>query len=331
MKTCPHKKLILHTNLCRMAATLIPAALSVFCAGAILSADIITLANGNFIEGKIVSEDEESLTLDIGIGRVILPHNDIVTIEKKPFEYAAKKRESRIDDRARPAESPGKGPPASEELSAPLGLPSPGQIQAAGATGEKMKKNPRESGRKIFDPEFFSWPPKIGEKYPDLALLDHKGQQMRMSSFEGKLIIVEPVGIRWPKEELQGESVKRPRSSWEGIKEFKQYLTRTRQILLPDDNIVYIQIVLFDANLNHPSLRDIQNWVQRYDFRQSRGEYVFITDEDLSGPVSYSLVPGFQLIDKDLILRADSTGENPQDDLFEVLVPLINELRAEIK
>jgi hypothetical protein len=41
----------------------------------------------------------------------------------------------------------------------------------------------------------FSWPPKCGERYPDLELLDHRGAPVRLSTYAGKLLLIEPIGM----------------------------------------------------------------------------------------------------------------------------------------
>jgi cytochrome oxidase Cu insertion factor (SCO1/SenC/PrrC family) len=40
-----------------------------------------------------------------------------------------------------------------------------------------------------------SWPPQLGQPYPDLELVDQTGQKTRLSSFKGKVILIEPVGM----------------------------------------------------------------------------------------------------------------------------------------
>jgi len=41
----------------------------------------------------------------------------------------------------------------------------------------------------------FAWPPVAGEQYPDLQLLDHRGETVQLSDFAGKVILVEPIGM----------------------------------------------------------------------------------------------------------------------------------------
>lgn len=41
----------------------------------------------------------------------------------------------------------------------------------------------------------FTWPPMVGQPYPDLQLLDQNGHGVALSSFKGRLIVLEPVGM----------------------------------------------------------------------------------------------------------------------------------------
>lgn len=41
----------------------------------------------------------------------------------------------------------------------------------------------------------FDWPPQPGHAYPDLELVDQTGRPVRLSSFKGRVILVEPVGM----------------------------------------------------------------------------------------------------------------------------------------
>ncbi|MDH3285081.1 MAG: hypothetical protein OEQ13_10100, partial [Acidobacteriota bacterium] len=42
------------------------------------------------------------------------------------------------------------------------------------------------------------WPPVVGERYPDLELLDQTGRRMRLSELSGRPILLEPVGMSCP-------------------------------------------------------------------------------------------------------------------------------------
>ena len=41
----------------------------------------------------------------------------------------------------------------------------------------------------------FAWPPKLDEPYPDLVLQDYQGERVELSSFRGKVLLIEPIGM----------------------------------------------------------------------------------------------------------------------------------------
>ncbi len=40
-----------------------------------------------------------------------------------------------------------------------------------------------------------AWPPELGKPYPDLELVDQTGKKVRLSSFKGKVLLIEPIGM----------------------------------------------------------------------------------------------------------------------------------------
>ena len=42
------------------------------------------------------------------------------------------------------------------------------------------------------------WPPRVGEPYPDLHLVDQTGRVTALSSFKGRVLLVEMVGMTCP-------------------------------------------------------------------------------------------------------------------------------------
>jgi len=44
-------------------------------------------------------------------------------------------------------------------------------------------------------PLSFSWPPVVGERYPHVELQDISGKTVRLSSFEGRVLVIEPIGM----------------------------------------------------------------------------------------------------------------------------------------
>ncbi|MDV6032997.1 MAG: hypothetical protein F9B45_23510 [Phycisphaera sp. RhM] len=46
-------------------------------------------------------------------------------------------------------------------------------------------------------------------------------------------------------------------------------------------------------------------------------------DPSMLSRQTYEMIPGFQLIDRDFVLRSDSCGHHPHDDLYKDLLPML--------
>ena len=184
----------------------------------------------------------------------------------------------------------------------------------------------------------FPWPPQVGESYPDLQLIDHTGRRVRLSDFRGKVILVEPVGMNCPAcnafagaHKKGGYEGTHPQN---GLPSIEQLFSRyTDGLSLEDDRIVFIQLLLFDMRLQAPTSADARKWAQHFGFDKKSNVYVLAGTKAFLAPsvyrASYNLIPGFQLIDKQMILRSDSTGHHPRDNLFTTLLPMVPDLLTE--
>lgn len=189
----------------------------------------------------------------------------------------------------------------------------------------------RQSSHSEIPATITPWPPALGQSYPDLELIDQKGKAFKISDFKEKTIIVEPIGMNCPA--CQAFSGAHDLGAFEGnaiqngLPSMKKLLPRyAAGIKLPHKDIVFIQLLLYDMKMNAPTAEDAAKWAEHFNFRINENEIVAISPHDLRGHASYNLIPGFQLIDKKMILRSDSTGHRPKDSLYETLLPMIPNL-----
>jgi hypothetical protein len=174
----------------------------------------------------------------------------------------------------------------------------------------------------------FTWPPRVGKPFPDLELVSHSGAVRRLSEFKGKIILVEPVGMNCPAcnafagaQEKGGYKGTRPQS---GLPSIEELLPRFAQgITIDDERLVVVHLLLFDIDYGAPAAADARKWSEHFDLGGHGNIIVMAGDERFLGPESFKMIPGFFLVDQDFILRADSTGHHPQDDLFRKLLPMI--------
>lgn len=175
-----------------------------------------------------------------------------------------------------------------------------------------------------------TWPPEKHRTYPDLELIDQDGELTRLSDFRGKVILVEPVGM--PCQACVAFSGGHQVGEFEGVppqpglKSITEYAREYGRVALDDPRIVHVQILLFNHEMQAPSEEDARAWANHFQLHRARNEVVLTGTPELATKASRKLIPGFQLIDKGFILRADSTGVRTDDDLYSDLLPMIRRI-----
>ena len=100
-------------------------------------------------------------------------------------------------------------------------------------------------------------------------------------------------------------------------------------VSLSSGKIVLVQVILYSESMKAPSAQDVQKWAQHFKLNRSKNCVVLAGTPELVNSESYKMIPGFQLVDRDFILRADSTGHKPRHNLYTELLPLIPKLLRE--
>ena len=175
-----------------------------------------------------------------------------------------------------------------------------------------------------------TWPPEKNRTYPDLELVDQEGNVTRLSEFKGKVILVEPIGI--PCQACVAFAGGNERGAFEGIEpqadleSIVSYAKQFGQVRLDDERIIRVQLLLFTHAMQAPTHDDAVAWAEHFQMQRSSNEVVLVGTPSMATKASRDLIPGFQLIDKHFILRSDSTGEAPVDNLYSKLLPQIRTL-----
>ncbi|HEY7651815.1 MAG TPA: hypothetical protein VIG07_03245 [Methylomirabilota bacterium] len=175
------------------------------------------------------------------------------------------------------------------------------------------------------------WPPRLGEPYPDLELIDQTGQPVRLSSFKGSVMLIEPVGMTCPA--CQSFAGAHRLGSYEGVApqeglpSIEELLPRYAQGLsLSDDRIVFVQLLLYSMSMGPPTPADARQWAEHFRVDRGKNHVVLAGTKELLGQASYDMIPGFHLVDRNFILQVDSTGHRPRHDLFTELLPMVPRL-----
>ncbi len=173
------------------------------------------------------------------------------------------------------------------------------------------------------------WPPRRDERYPNLTLYDHHGRLVSLASLRGKVILLEPVGMTCEAcQSLSGAGKvgcfgQQPAQA--GVDALEDYFPRyTGGLSLSDPRIAYVQVILYGLDLHAPSPAEAKAWAHHFKFDERSNVYVLAGTPELIGPASYAMIPGFQLIDKNFVLRAWWYGETGTgDDLWKQLLPML--------
>ena len=98
-------------------------------------------------------------------------------------------------------------------------------------------------------------------------------------------------------------------------------------VRLDDPRVVLVQLLLYDMPARAaPTLEAARRWAEHFEMRGDPQRIVLVGNASLVGPASYAMVPGFQLVDKDFVLRYDSTGHAPRHNLFTELLPALGRI-----
>lgn len=114
-----------------------------------------------------------------------------------------------------------------------------------------------------------------------------------------------------------------------GLPSIDELVSAYAGVSLSDERIVHVQLLLYSLTLEAPTSGDARAWAEHFKMDRAKNRIVLAGTRALMGDAGYAMIPGFQLVDKNFILRSDSTGHGPRDDLYRTLLPMIAPLLAE--
>ncbi len=178
-----------------------------------------------------------------------------------------------------------------------------------------------------------TWPPQLGKPYPDLRLLDAGGRQVQLSDYRGKVLLIEPIGVDCPAcqafagAHTEGVGPLRNCTPQQNLKSIEEYTEKYAGVSLDDPRLVYIQLLLYNwTQQAPPTLDEAREWAEHFGADRRPNQLVLVANAEMIGPESYAMIPGFQLVDAEFVLRWDSTGHNPRHDLWSDLLPQLPDL-----
>jgi hypothetical protein len=167
------------------------------------------------------------------------------------------------------------------------------------------------------------WPPRDGEIFPDIELVDAAGAIHRLNEFKGRPILVEFIGMTCLAcQSWSGGQFEHPPAQGNGFSIEKDVAQYARNLNLSDKRVWFVQVLLYNMQMQTPTSEDVARWKKRYEINRGENYFVFAPKNDLRGRASFDLIPGFQLVDHKMTVLKDATGHSPKDNLYTDLLPL---------
>ena len=177
------------------------------------------------------------------------------------------------------------------------------------------------------------WPPKIGERYPDLELLNAHGETVRLASLAGQPMLVHIVGMTCPAcNGYAGGNTKKigpfPGMKAQGnLKSTAEYLPMySNGIRISDKRLQVVTIIYFGRGNKIPQPHDAQQWAEHFGYDKQENHIVLIGQARHKNNISYKMVPGFHIIDQDFTFVSDASGHNPRHKFYDHSFPLLGKL-----
>ncbi len=177
------------------------------------------------------------------------------------------------------------------------------------------------------------WPPKMNQKYPDIDLIDQSGGDFRLSDLKGRVLLVEYIDMSSPASQAQsGGALFGAYGATTYVDEVSEPISDVlRQstggaISLPHPHILEVKIIVYGDGGGQASRDDAQNWASHFSLKQEEGVIVAVPVKDIRDHATNELIIGYQLVDKNMMMRVDSTGVEPTHSLKMTLAPLVPRL-----
>ncbi len=177
------------------------------------------------------------------------------------------------------------------------------------------------------------WPAVEGQAYPDLALSRLDGSAMQMSSLAGKPLLIEYIGIPCAgcqaflggnRPGVGGFGGCQPQGGLEAVTD---YLPRYGNgLAIDDERFTFVAIILYGTMTSAPTLADARAFAEHFALVAKPNHVVLFGDARYVSPATFALIPGFQVVDADFVLRSDATGHHPARNFWDHTFPLLAEL-----
>ncbi len=169
-----------------------------------------------------------------------------------------------------------------------------------------------------------NWPPELNVPFPQMIFLTAGLQKRSLDEFRGRVVLIEYVSMAsGVTQALAGSTQRGPYGAVPLRTDFKPFESYFPSYSggIPAGDIVMVQILMLDHRSQSVTPEAATAWIRHFDL-EARGRVVLIGSSALFRNGGSSLVGGFQLLDKKLVVRADATGDRART-VFTELFPLL--------
>ncbi|MEM7206029.1 MAG: hypothetical protein AAF628_37585 [Planctomycetota bacterium] len=174
------------------------------------------------------------------------------------------------------------------------------------------------------------WPPVVGQQFPEMTLIDHRGEPMPLSSLRGKVVLIDVIGmpcagcIAFAGGDVHGPFAGvEPQPGLPSLEDlFADYAGGAS---LTDPDLAVVQMLFFAPKMGLPTVAEAKQWYEHFDLAAKPNHFVVIGPPGVPHVEAHPLIPGFWLLDRDFEVVVDATGSR-QGHLYDELLPRAGEL-----
>ena len=176
-----------------------------------------------------------------------------------------------------------------------------------------------------------TWPPLRGKPFPDLVLFDQEGKEVKLSSFKGKVILLQWVAATSPgsisqaggfeSDAFQGTPAQP--GVWRLDKELKE-----AKVPVDSEGLVWLQVMVYGPREAVPTQADAQAWAKHFKLAERARTHVLYTDARYQVEATRNMVPGYLVIGPDQTFLYDRANMFAADGYTEVAKGLARLLRT---
>lgn len=179
-----------------------------------------------------------------------------------------------------------------------------------------------------------SWPPRVGQPFPDVSLTDSSGKTRHLSEFRGKVILLELSAMSCPASQSLagahqfgsfGKQEAQP-----GLGLLAKYVwDYTKGMEIGDSSFMTVQALFYNEQMQPVTRDELGQWIEHFHLRDQVNLETVIGPSGLLGNAYMSQIPGFILIDRSFKVRYALLEPERQPLFYSELLPMIPKLVLE--